>query len=237
MTQERARKKLFRHLFPIATLPGIFRQITSRKRLQTFRPNYRLSIVIGLIPPEMFSLTCRDLHGCHSSPALGFVGVAVLHMVMTAASHCFWLTCCALHDHTNIALFPWVRRSRLRALLAAWVVNLKRPAPPLPPNLYQHMYMKIFVDSLCSTWYMVITAVSRRFALTGCARHGFNSSLAVAFVDSLCAPWCGTLVLCCLLFGFVVRGSRRVKLLGSRTFNEQPPLPPKISTHAYACFR
>ena len=41
-------KKHRRHIFPIATLPGIFQQITPQKSLQTFRPNYRLSIVIGL---------------------------------------------------------------------------------------------------------------------------------------------------------------------------------------------
>ena len=48
VTQKRARKKHFSHILPIATLPGIFQQITPKKRLQTFRPNYRLSIVIGL---------------------------------------------------------------------------------------------------------------------------------------------------------------------------------------------
>ena len=46
MTQQRARKKHFSHIFPIATLPGNFQQIIPPKKMQTFRPNYRLSIVI-----------------------------------------------------------------------------------------------------------------------------------------------------------------------------------------------
>ena len=48
MTQKRARKKHFSHIFSIATLPGIFQQITSEKSLQNVWPNYRLSIAIGL---------------------------------------------------------------------------------------------------------------------------------------------------------------------------------------------
>ena len=49
MTQKRTRKKTFlSHIFPIATLPGIFQHITPQKSLQSFRPKYRLSIVIGL---------------------------------------------------------------------------------------------------------------------------------------------------------------------------------------------
>ena len=48
MTKKRARKKYFSHFPPIATLPGIFRRITPKKSLQTFWPNYRPSIVIGL---------------------------------------------------------------------------------------------------------------------------------------------------------------------------------------------
>ena len=49
MTQERARKKYFCHIFPIATLPGTFQQTTPKTSLQTFRPNYRLSIVVSLM--------------------------------------------------------------------------------------------------------------------------------------------------------------------------------------------
>ena len=47
-TQKRARKKHVRHMFPIATFPGIFQQITPKNTWQTFWPNYRLSIAIGL---------------------------------------------------------------------------------------------------------------------------------------------------------------------------------------------
>ena len=36
MTQNRARKKKFSNISPIATLPGIFQQITPEKGLQTF---------------------------------------------------------------------------------------------------------------------------------------------------------------------------------------------------------
>ena len=46
-------KEHFSHIFSIATLPGIFRQTTPKKRLQTFRPNYRLSIVIALKADKM----------------------------------------------------------------------------------------------------------------------------------------------------------------------------------------
>ena len=35
MTRKRAKKKNGRHIFPIATLPGIFQQITPEKTLQT----------------------------------------------------------------------------------------------------------------------------------------------------------------------------------------------------------
>ena len=47
MTQKRA-SFFFSIIFPIATLPVIFQQITPKKRLQIFRPNYGLSIVINL---------------------------------------------------------------------------------------------------------------------------------------------------------------------------------------------
>ena len=47
MTKTRARKNIC-NVFPIATLPGIFQQITSPKSLETFWPNYWLCIVIGL---------------------------------------------------------------------------------------------------------------------------------------------------------------------------------------------
>ena len=46
--KERARKKYFSHFSPIATLPRIFQQVTPPKSLETFWPNYRLSIVIDL---------------------------------------------------------------------------------------------------------------------------------------------------------------------------------------------
>ena len=57
MTQERARKKRCGHIFPIATLPGIFQRITPQKTFQTFRPNYRLFIVIGLTPTINVNIT------------------------------------------------------------------------------------------------------------------------------------------------------------------------------------
>ena len=47
MTKKRARKKYFSHFPPIATLPGMFPQITPQHILENVRPNYRLSIVIG----------------------------------------------------------------------------------------------------------------------------------------------------------------------------------------------
>ena len=36
------------NIFPIAMVPGIYRQKKNKRSLQTFRPNYRLSIVRGL---------------------------------------------------------------------------------------------------------------------------------------------------------------------------------------------
>ena len=48
MTKERARKSILEVFFPMATSPGIFQQITPNKSLQTFWPNYRLSIAMGL---------------------------------------------------------------------------------------------------------------------------------------------------------------------------------------------
>ena len=54
MTEKEQEKKHFSHFFPIATLPGIFQQITPKKSLETFRPNYRLSSVIGLIASCFF---------------------------------------------------------------------------------------------------------------------------------------------------------------------------------------
>ena len=54
MTKKRARKKVS-NIFPIATLPGIFQPITSKKSLQTFWPNYRHSIVVGLTAAYFFA--------------------------------------------------------------------------------------------------------------------------------------------------------------------------------------
>ena len=48
MTKKEPENKYLSHIFPIATLPRIFQQITPTKSSQFFLPNYRLSIVIGL---------------------------------------------------------------------------------------------------------------------------------------------------------------------------------------------
>ena len=36
MTQKRAKKKHFSHIFPVATLPGTFQQITPQKKIANF---------------------------------------------------------------------------------------------------------------------------------------------------------------------------------------------------------
>ena len=46
MTKKKSQKKKNQSFFPIATLPGIFQHITPPKKLETFRPNYRLSTSI-----------------------------------------------------------------------------------------------------------------------------------------------------------------------------------------------
>ena len=43
------KKRQKKRVFPIATLPEIFQQLTPKKSLETFWPNYRLCISIGLI--------------------------------------------------------------------------------------------------------------------------------------------------------------------------------------------
>ena len=48
ITKKRSTKKYFNRFCPIATLPGIFQQITPKQSLEKSWPNYRLSIVIGL---------------------------------------------------------------------------------------------------------------------------------------------------------------------------------------------
>ena len=47
MTQKGAGKNYFNPFSPMATLPGILQLITPKNCLETFWPNYRLSIVIG----------------------------------------------------------------------------------------------------------------------------------------------------------------------------------------------
>ena len=55
----KSQKKYVNNFSPIAALPGIFQQITPKKTLQTFWPNYRPFIVIGhkgsVFLAEMFS--------------------------------------------------------------------------------------------------------------------------------------------------------------------------------------
>ena len=48
MTKKSQKRNILIVFFPIATLPGIFQQITAKKSLETIWPNYRLSCVIGL---------------------------------------------------------------------------------------------------------------------------------------------------------------------------------------------